>query len=157
MRLPKIIVRFSLVVSHVTAGKAVCAGIAAALVVLPLVASPGRADTNKIPVLHIGATEAVVEENVPEGSNDTAVEAAYGQFIQDATGFGSDIVALENHEVLAERLASGKLQLGLFMGYEFAWAQDRHPKLKVLALSVNQHFYRYPALVVRRGSPVSGT
>ncbi|HEV3081338.1 MAG TPA: PhnD/SsuA/transferrin family substrate-binding protein [Gemmataceae bacterium] len=141
--------------SHVTGGKAACAGIAAALLVLPLVAGPSRADTNKIPVLHIGTTEAVVEENVPEGSDATAVEATYRHFIRDAAGFDSDIVALENHEVLAERLASGKLQLGVFMGYEFAWAQARQPKLKVLAVSVNQQCYRYPALVVHRDSPVS--
>jgi ABC-type phosphate/phosphonate transport system substrate-binding protein len=132
-----------------------CARIAAALVALLLLAGPGRADTKEIPVLHIGTTEAVVEENVPEGSDETAVEATYRQFIQAVTGFGSDIVALDNHEVLAERLASSKLQLGVFMGYEFAWAQARHPKLKVLAVSVNHHLYQYPALVVHRDGPVS--
>jgi ABC-type phosphate/phosphonate transport system substrate-binding protein len=101
-------------------------------------------------MLHVGTTETNVEENVPEGCDETAVEDTYRQFIQTVTGLGSDIVALENHEVLAERLASGKLQLGVFMGYEFAWAQARHPKLKVLALSVNQHSYQYPTLVVHR-------
>jgi hypothetical protein len=114
----------------------VCSRIAAAFVALLLVAGPGRADTPKIPVLHIGTTETLVEENVPEDSDETAVEAIYRQFIQAETGFGSDIVALENHEVLAERLASGKLQLGFFMGYEFAWAQVRHPQLKVLVVGV---------------------
>jgi hypothetical protein len=74
-------------------------------------------------VLHIGTTEAFVAENVPEGSDDTAAEATFRQFFQEMTGFGSDLVALENHEVLAQRLASGRLQLGVFMGYEFAWAQ----------------------------------
>jgi ABC-type phosphate/phosphonate transport system substrate-binding protein len=132
----------------------VCGGIGAALVALFLIAGPSRADTREIPVLHIGTTEAVVEENVPEGSDETAVEATYRYFIQAVTGFDSDIVALENHEVLAERLASGKLQLGVFMGYEFAWAQARYPKLKVLAVSVNHHSYQYPALVVRRDGPV---
>jgi ABC-type phosphate/phosphonate transport system substrate-binding protein len=83
------------------------------------------------------------------------VAATYGHFIQAVTGFGSDIVALENHEVLAERLASGRLQLGVFVGYEFAWAQARHPKLQVLAVGINHHLYRYPALVVHRGGPVS--
>jgi ABC-type phosphate/phosphonate transport system substrate-binding protein len=145
--------------SRVTVGKAVCGGIAPALValslVLPLVAGPSGDDTRKIPVLHIGTTEAVVEENLPEGSDETAVEATYGHFIQAVTGFGSDFVALDNHEVLAERLASGKLQLGIFMGYEFAWAQAQHPKLRVLAVSVNHDLYRYPVLVVHRDGPVS--
>jgi ABC-type phosphate/phosphonate transport system substrate-binding protein len=133
----------------------VCGASAAALVALLLVAGPSRADTEQPPVLHIGATEAVVEESIPEGSDETAVEATYREFMQAMTGFGSDIVALENHEILAERLASGKLQLGVFMGYEFAWAQARHPKLKILAVSVNHHSYQYPALVVRRDGPVS--
>jgi ABC-type phosphate/phosphonate transport system substrate-binding protein len=141
--------------SHVTVTRAVRGGIAAVLVTLLLVAGSSRAATKEMRVLHIGATEAVVEESVPEGSDETSVEATYQQFIQEATGFGSDIVGLDNHEVLAERLASGKLQLGVFMGYEFAWAQARYPKLKVLAVSVNHHEYRYPALVVRRDGPIS--
>jgi ABC-type phosphate/phosphonate transport system substrate-binding protein len=141
--------------SHVILGKAVCRRIAAAFVALLLVAGPTRAGTSKIPVLHIGATETLVEENVPEDCDETAVEATYRQFIQAETGFGSDLVALENHEVLAERLASGQLQLGLFMGYEFAWAQARHPRLKVLAVGVNQYSYQYLTLVVRRDSPAS--
>jgi ABC-type phosphate/phosphonate transport system substrate-binding protein len=141
--------------SHVTIGKAVCSRIAAAFGATLLVAGPTRADTKKIPVLRIGTTETVVEEDAPEDSEDTAVQDIYRQFIQAETGFGSDIVALENHEVLAERLASGKLQLGLFMGYEFAWAQARHPQLKVLAVGVNEHSYRYPTLVVRRDGPAS--
>jgi ABC-type phosphate/phosphonate transport system substrate-binding protein len=141
--------------SHLTASKIVRAGVAAGIA-LVLVAGHGRADAGKLPVLHIGATEAFVAENVPEGSDETAADAAYQQLLQDLTGFGSDIVALENHEVLAERLAGGRLQLGVFMGYEFAWAQARHPKLKVLAVGVNNHFYQQPALVVRRDGPVGG-
>jgi ABC-type phosphate/phosphonate transport system substrate-binding protein len=141
--------------SHVTIGKVVCSRIAAAFVAMLLVAGTTRADTKKIAVLHIGTTETVVGENAPEDSDETAVEHTYRQFIQAVTDFGSDIVALENHEVLAERLASGKLQLGFFMGYEFAWAQARHPQLKVLAVGVNQHSYRYPTLVVRRDGPAS--
>jgi ABC-type phosphate/phosphonate transport system substrate-binding protein len=129
-------------------------GVAAALVALLLFAGPSRADDKTIPVLHIGTTETFVEENVPEGSDATAAEAAYRHFIQEATGFDNDVTAVENHEVLAERLASGKLQLGVFMGYEFAWAQAQHPKLKVLAVGVNYHSYQYPTLVVHRDAPV---
>src|SRR5262249_32174881 len=40
-----------------------------------------------------------------------------------------------------------------FMGYEFAWAEARYPQLKVLAVGLNKHSYRYPTLVVRRDGP----
>jgi ABC-type phosphate/phosphonate transport system substrate-binding protein len=141
--------------NQLTVDNAMVGRSAAILVGMLLVAGTSRADTPMIPVLHIGTTEAFVEENVPEGADETAVADIYRQFVRLETGFGSDIVALENHEVLAERLAGGKLQLGIFMGYEFAWAQARYPKLKVLAVDVNQHVYRHPTLVVRQGGPAS--
>ncbi len=141
---------------HITIDKAAGMGIAAAIVALLLVAEPGRGDTKKTSMLHIGTTEAGVEENVPEGCDEKTVEDTHRHFIQAITGFRSDIVALEDHEVLADRLASGKLQLGFFMGYEFVWAQARHPKLKVLAYGVNRSPFQYAALVVRRDDSARG-
>jgi ABC-type phosphate/phosphonate transport system substrate-binding protein len=129
-------------------------GMAAVLIGLLPFTDRSSADTKTVTALHIGTTETFIEENVPEGSDDTAVEDTSRQFIQAVTGLGSDFVALENHEVLAERLARGELNLGFFMGYEFAWAQARHPKLKVLVTSVNYDSYLYPALVVRKGGPI---
>ena len=35
------------------------------------------------------------------------------------------------------RLAAKKLHLGVFQGYEFAWAQEKYPELKPLAVAVN--------------------
>ena len=36
------------------------------------------------------------------------------------------------------------MQLGVYQGFEFAWAQDKHKELKPLALAVN--VYRYPVV-----------
>jgi ABC-type phosphate/phosphonate transport system substrate-binding protein len=136
-------------------GKTVCTGSAAALVALLLGADAGHTDTEQVPVLHIGSTEAFVADTIPAGSDGTDADAIHRHFIRATTGFRSAVAVMENHEVLAERLASGKLQLGIFMGYEFAWAQARHPKLQVLAVAVNEHLYRYPTLIVHRDGPVS--
>jgi ABC-type phosphate/phosphonate transport system substrate-binding protein len=141
--------------SRSTVSKPVCGGIVTTALALLLTPAHSPADTKELPVLHIGTTETTVEEAVPEGADETAMQATHRQFIQAVTSFDSDIVALENHEVLAERLASGRLQVGVFLGYEFAWAQARYPKLQVLAVGINHHLYRYPALVVHRDGPVS--
>ena len=120
------------------------------LVVL-LVAAPCRA--REVPAaLRIGTTEPFVEEGVPEACDPAAVEDMYRKLIQDSTGIANNISVVENYQVLAERLARGKLQLGVFMGYEFAWAQAKYPKLKPLAVTVNHYRYRYPCVVVRRDS-----
>jgi hypothetical protein len=45
------------------------------------------------------------------------------------------------------------LHLGVFEGYEFAWAQERQPGLKALAVAVNVHRYPVACVMVKRGSP----
>jgi hypothetical protein len=56
------------------ASAAVCGGIAASVIATLLAAGFNRADNKKMPVLQIGTTETFVEETVPEGSDETAVE-----------------------------------------------------------------------------------
>jgi ABC-type phosphate/phosphonate transport system substrate-binding protein len=74
-------------------------------------------------------------------------------FIKEETGLDNDIAHQEDWRQLADKLAAGDLHLGVFQGYEFAWAQDKHAKLKPLALAVN--VYRYPVgfIVVNKSNP----
>ena len=50
-------------------------------------------------------------------------------------------------------MAKAQLHVGVFQGYEFAWAQQKYPDLKPLAVAVN--VYRYPIVYViaRRDGP----
>ena len=76
------------------------------------------------------------------------------RFISDETGLTSKVLPQKNWRELAERMAKGQLQLGLFEGYEFAWAQQKHPDLKPLAVAVNGHRYPVAVIVVKRDNPV---
>src|SRR5262249_9881570 len=98
--------------------------------------------------LSIGASN-----NLVSAKEQDKVNAALGtlqSFIKSETGFNNDILHQKNWQELADKLASGQLQLGVLHGYEFAWAQARYPGLKPLALAVN--LYRYPSvyLVTRK-------
>src|SRR5262249_48754353 len=44
----------------------------------------------------------------------------------------------------------GELHLGVFEGYEFCWARQKHPGLKPLAVAVNIHRYPVAVLVVKK-------
>src|SRR6266404_7795020 len=113
---------------------------------LPATAAHGQ--QGKIDVLRIGASGALSTEKKEE----SALETLKG-FIKDDTGFTNEIVRQKDWRELADKMTKGELQLGVFQGYEFAWAQEKQPQLKPLALAVN--VYRYPVayVVTQRDNP----
>jgi hypothetical protein len=48
------------------------------------------------------------------------------------------------------------MHLGVFEGYEFAWAQERRPGLKALAVAVNVRRYPVACVMVKQGGPLKG-
>ena len=95
----------------------------------------------KIDILHIGTSGSLGTEKKEESALETLKE-----FIKEETGFDNDIVQLKDWRELTDKMVKGDFQLGVFQGYEFAWAQDKQPQLKPLALAVN--VYRYPVAYV---------
>jgi ABC-type phosphate/phosphonate transport system substrate-binding protein len=100
----------------------------------------------KIDVLRIGATPFLTE-GASEGNEDAAFQA-FRDFIKGETGYPNDIDTVDSYTDLADKLASGRLHVGVFLGQEFAWAKAKNPKLTALATSVNVYPYRYASLLV---------
>jgi ABC-type phosphate/phosphonate transport system substrate-binding protein len=73
--------------------------------------------------------------------------------LEDELGVSSRLVAGGDPIKLAEELRDGKVQLAVFHGTEFAWAQARYPKLKPLFIAVNGAPTVSAHLLVRKGSP----
>lgn len=97
--------------------------------------------------LHIGASASLAT-----GTSRAQEEAAIStlrSFIKDETSFDNEITRQMKWPDLGKELSTGKLQIGVFEGYEFAWAQEKYPELKPLAIAIN--VYRNPvAYVVAR-------
>ena len=115
---------------------------------LALPCALARGQPARIDVLHIGATGTMT------GDADSSKEKGAGQtlrrFIKEETGLTNDIVREEDWQKLAERMKKGELHVGVFQGYEFAWAQERHPDLKPLAVAVNGRRYPVAHVLARR-------
>ncbi len=95
-------------------------------------------------VLHIGSSGTVSAESA---SQEKGAMANLKSFIKDETGFDNDIVQEKNWQELLDKLAKGQLQVGVFQGYEFAWAQAKQPALKPIAVAVNVNTYPVAYLV----------
>jgi ABC-type phosphate/phosphonate transport system substrate-binding protein len=88
------------------------------------------------------------------GTTDSAREKVgvdvLRDFIKEQTGMSNEIQGQQRWDLLADKLAKGQLQIGVFQGYEFAWAQEKVPQLKPLALGVNGERYPIACVVVKR-------
>jgi ABC-type phosphate/phosphonate transport system substrate-binding protein len=115
-----------------------CAFIAAALSSLLGEASRGQA--GKVDVLRIGSTAGLT--GTTKNKKEAAARDTLKAFIKEETGLANEILPQKDWRELGDKLAKGELQLGVFQGYEFVWAQEKHPELRPLALAVN--VYRYP-------------
>jgi ABC-type phosphate/phosphonate transport system substrate-binding protein len=100
----------------------------------------------KIDLLRIGTTGTLT----PVGGNEKEALQSLQSFIKDETGFANEIDRQKDWQELGEKMVKGQMQIGVFTGYEFAWAQEKNPQLKPLALAQNTYLYLSVYVVTRK-------
>lgn len=74
--------------------------------------------------------------------------------IESQTGLEGSLSPVKNWEHLAHQLDSGKLHMGLFHGFEFAWARQKFPRLTPLVVTVGEKGLSQVCILVRHDSDV---
>jgi ABC-type phosphate/phosphonate transport system substrate-binding protein len=115
--------------------------------------SSSNGQTKKPNVLRIG-TSGSLALDTSGAKDDTALETLKS-FIKTETGFDNEIIPQKNWSALAEKLAGKEVELGVFQGYEFAWARAKYSSLQPLALAVNVYPYRFAYLVIRQDNTIT--
>ena len=82
-------------------------------------------------------------------------ERPFKMLMKEQTGLDGKLVIGGDCYHVAKELNEGRLQLGVFNGVEFAWAQQRYQDLKPLMVTVNKEPFLQAYLVVRKDSEVS--
>jgi ABC-type phosphate/phosphonate transport system substrate-binding protein len=85
-----------------------------------------------------------------------AMVPPFRSLMRSLTGLECDLNVGVPAPDLGERLAGGKLQLGLFQGIDYAWAFQKDPQLRPLAVVVNEKPYLRALLVVAADSAAAG-
>jgi ABC-type phosphate/phosphonate transport system substrate-binding protein len=121
----------------------------ALLLAVPATVVTGQQE--KFDVLRIGSSGTLTGES--KGDKEKSALETLKSFIQDETGYKSEILRQKDWRTLAEKMTKGQLQVGVFQGYEFAWAKEKFPELNPLMLAIN--VYRYPEVyvVARKNDP----
>jgi ABC-type phosphate/phosphonate transport system substrate-binding protein len=117
-------------------------GILAAGLTPPL---PGEESTSR--VLRVGVIDSVFFNPAPEVL--PRLLQPFQSLIEQHTGLEGRLTLGGDADNLGKALAEGKLHLGVFHGFELAWARQKYPGLKPLVLALTQHPKLHAYLVVR--------
>src|SRR5438034_2472969 len=120
-----------------------------ALLAIPAAVVTGQ--QGKLDVLRIGSSGTLTGEQ--KAAKEKSALETLKVFIKDETGLDNEILRQKDWRELAGKKAKGKLQVGVFQGYEYAWAREKYPELKPLALAINVHRYPVVHVVVKRDNP----
>jgi ABC-type phosphate/phosphonate transport system substrate-binding protein len=99
--------------------------------------------------LRIGTSGILTTEKT--GKEESALETLRS-FIKEETGMDNEILRQKDWRELTQKLVKGELDVGVFQGFEFAWAEEKHPDLKPLALAVNVYTYPVAYVVTSRNN-----
>lgn len=75
--------------------------------------------------------------------------------MESQTGFAGDLVMIPNHKSLSKQLIDGDASVGVYHGFEFAWAKLKNPDLQPMMLAVNSKAPLVAYLVVSKDSKVA--
>jgi ABC-type phosphate/phosphonate transport system substrate-binding protein len=110
----------------------------------------GEPAAHRTPPVRIGMIDSLFLD-VPQ-SAVLAFMQPFGAIMEAQTGVAGELMPGGDVAHLAQQIVDDKMQLGVFHGIEFAWARQKHPELRALAIAVNQHTYLRAILVVKAES-----
>jgi ABC-type phosphate/phosphonate transport system substrate-binding protein len=84
-----------------------------------------------------------------------ALMQPFAALMKSQTEIDGDLIASGDALHLGRQLAEDKMDLGVFQGIEFAWAQQKYPELRPLMIVINQKSALRAYLVVKAGSNVT--
>jgi ABC-type phosphate/phosphonate transport system substrate-binding protein len=120
-------------------------GLAGALVL------PGAEGAGPPAVVRIGLVQTLFRD-VPAPMVQM-LSVPFTTLMRAQTGLSGQLVTVPDAFELGRQLQADKVQLGVFHGVEFAWAQHKFPDLRPLCIAINKQRHLYAYLVTRKEGP----
>jgi ABC-type phosphate/phosphonate transport system substrate-binding protein len=130
-------------------GAAALAAVTAAvtLAAVPPPQSANGEELGRASIIRIGVVSSLFRD-VPAPMAQSLLRPMKS-LIETQTGLLGDVAPAGDALQLGQMLVDAKLQLGVFHGFEFAWARLKHPTLRPLVIAVNKQRLLHSYLVVR--------
>jgi ABC-type phosphate/phosphonate transport system substrate-binding protein len=83
-----------------------------------------------------------------------ALMPTFNKLMESQTGLKGKIITLSGADEIGQQLSDNKVQLAVFHGYEFAWAQTKHPNLRPLVVAIKKDSTLTAQIVVAADSKI---
>jgi len=122
---------------------------------LAVLAVAGRArEADQQEKVRVGVVDTLFR-GIPQKTVDASAEP-FRALMEKETGRTGEMIQIRDAYELAQKLSKDQVELGVFYGYEYAWVTQKYPKLRPLAVAINQEHRVYAYLVVRKDSRLAG-
>ena len=108
-------------------------------------ASNAPAQQKQQPPLKLGMVSSLFHD-LPD-SKVQALLPELQNLMREQTGLQGEVLTAGDAQDLGKQLNDNAVQLGVFHGFEFAWARQSYPKLKPLLIAVNRQQHSLKAFV----------
>src|SRR5439155_12700021 len=122
----------------------------AALTLALLAAGAASQEAGPAATVKIGMAGSLVRDVPP--ALVQVMTPPFQSLMREQTGLNGEIVTAGDAHDLGRRLNDQDVQLGVFHGFEFAWAQEKYPDLRPLVIAVNRHRTLRAFVMVRSDS-----
>jgi ABC-type phosphate/phosphonate transport system substrate-binding protein len=121
---------------------------------LIVVFAPGAVHAQQgAPKVKIGLP-ANLFRDIPRATIDFLMPT-FAKLMQAETGVHGEAILLAGPDEVGAQLADNKVQLAVFHGFEFAWAQNKHKELRPLVIAVSQNPTLTAEVVVAKDSSIT--
>jgi ABC-type phosphate/phosphonate transport system substrate-binding protein len=97
--------------------------------------------------IKIGLVQSLFRD-IPD-SMISVLHQPFSALMKKQTGFDGKLLVGGDALTVGQRLQEDQILLGVFHGFEFAWAQQKYPDLKPLVIAINHHRKLKAHLVAR--------
>jgi ABC-type phosphate/phosphonate transport system substrate-binding protein len=126
------------------------AGLAAAALLISAGHCAAQAPASPPDPVHIGLVQSLFID-LPDPLVGVLMKP-FGGLMRDLTGLNGQAASAGDAFAIGQKLKDGQLHLGVFQGFEFAWAQQKYPKLKPLMIAVYYDRHLRASVIVRADS-----
>lgn len=128
-------------------------GLWLALSAVALTAGSARAEDRDSNTLQIGLVKSLFRDTPP--TLVKVMSRPLKSLMDSQTGYSGELNASGEARELARMMKEGKAHLGVFHGFEFAWAREVNPELKPLVICVHQYPQLHAFLMVRKDGEIN--
>jgi len=108
-----------------------------AAVILGLAAVTGTGPAKEPAPVRVAMLSSMFRDVKPAMFN--ALSKPFYALVEAQTGLKSELLMVATPDEMRQQLESGKLQFGVFHGFEFAWMQQKSPALQPLMIAAPVH------------------